>query len=368
MKSYAEINDKIRSGKAVVLTAGEVSVLARSLSPGEIARRVDVVTTATFGATCSSGAFLNFGQATPPIRAERIELNGVRACGGLGGGDTYVGATDGNPENPARGGAHVIEELVAGNEITLEAWGRGTDCHPRKHVKTRVSMESLNEAYLYNPRNASRDCNVATNSTDRVMYTCMGTLLPKMRNAAYATAGELSPLVNDPDCRVIGPGTRVFLCGTEGYVAWNGTRFTDNARSIAVTGDLKKMTTDFLRGVYYEGYGTALFVGIGIPIPILDEDMARRVSIRDEQIEVTIVDHGNENRVLGKTNHAALRSGEIVINGQKVRTAPVSSLAKAREIAAILKSWIEGGSFLLSEPACPTRPLTRLNGLEEREC
>ena len=108
-KTYQQINDKIRRGEAVVLTAEEVSELARSMSPEEIAEKVDVVTTGTFGAMCSSGAFLNFGHADPPIRMERIELNGVSVSGGLAAVDTYIGATDSNPANPAYGGAHIIE-------------------------------------------------------------------------------------------------------------------------------------------------------------------------------------------------------------------------------------------------------------------
>lgn len=378
-KTYAEINEKIKNGKAVVLTAEEVSKLAETLSPKEIAEKVDVVTTATFGAMCSSGAFINFGHANPPIRMEKIELNGVQVCGGLAAVDTYIGATECNPNSPAYGGAHIIEELVAGNDIVLEAWGKGTDCYPRKHIKTVINKNTVNEAYLYNPRNAYQNYNVATNTTDKIKYTYMGTLLPKMRNASYSTAGELSPLINDPECRTIGLGTHIFLCGTDGYVTWNGTQFhstkevnahgipTSNARTIAVTGDLKNMSTDFLRAAYYEKYGVSLFVGIGIPIPVLDEDMARRVSIRNEQIETTIVDYGNENQILGKTNYAALRSGEIEINGQKVRTAPVASLAKAREIADVLKSWIEKGEFLLTEPVRPMPTGTSLKSLKEIE-
>lgn len=374
-KTYAEINDKIKKGTAVVLTAEEVSELAKTLSPKEIAEKVDVVTTATFGAMCSSGAFLNFGHANPPIRMEKIELNGIRVSGGLAAVDTYVGATDCNPENPAYGGAHVIEDLVAGKEITLEAWGKGTDCYPRKHIKTHITKDTINEAILYNPRNAYQNYNVATNSTDKIKYTYMGTLLPKLRNASYSTAGELSPLLNDPECRTIGLGTRIFLCGTEGYVTWNGTQFhptkevnehgipTSNARTIAVIGDLKNMSTDFLRGVYYEKYGVSLFVGIGIPIPILDEDLARRVSIRNEQIETTVVDYGDGNKVLGKTNYAALQSGEIEVNGHKIRTTPVASLAKARQIADILKSWIQKGDFLLTEPVRPMPAGTSLKSL-----
>lgn len=374
-KTYAEINDKIKKGTAVVLTAEEVSELAKTLSPKEIAEKVDVVTTATFGAMCSSGAFLNFGHANPPIRMEKIELNGIRVSGGLAAVDTYVGATDCNPENPAYGGAHIIEDLVAGKEITLEAWGKGTDCYPRKHIKTHITKDTINEAILYNPRNAYQNYNVATNSTDKIKYTYMGTLLPKLRNASYSTAGELSPLLNDPECRTIGLGTRIFLCGTEGYVTWNGTQFhstkevnehgipTSNARTIAVIGDLKNMSTDFLRGVYYEKYGVSLFVGIGIPIPILDEDLARRVSIRNEQIETTVVDYGDGNKILGKTNYAALQSGEIEVNGHKIRTTPVASLAKARQIADILKSWIQKGDFLLTEPVRPMPAGTSLKSL-----
>ena len=378
-KTYAEINDKIKKGTAVVLTAEEVSELAKTLSPKEIAEKVDVVTTATFGAMCSSGAFLNFGHANPPIRMEKIELNGIRVSGGLAAVDTYVGATDCNPENPSYGGAHIIEDLIAGKEITLEAWGKGTDCSPRKHIKTVITKDTINEAILYNPRNAYQNYNVATNSTDKIKYTYMGTLLPKLRNASYSTAGELSPLLNDPECRTIGLGTHIFLCGTEGYVTWNGTQFhstketneygipTSNARTIAVIGDLKNMSTEFLRGVYYEKYGVSMFVGIGIPILILDEDLARRVSIRNEQIETTVVDYGDGNKILGKTNYAALQSGEIEVNGHKIKTAPVASLSKARQIAEILKSWIQKGDFLLTEPVRPMPTGTSLKGLQEIE-
>ncbi|HOI48544.1 MAG TPA: homocysteine biosynthesis protein, partial [Prolixibacteraceae bacterium] len=89
IKTYEEINRKIKAGEAVVLTAEEVSEMARSCSPEEIAERVDVVTTATFGAMCSSGAIINFGHTTPPIRMEKIRLNGVPCYEGLAAVDSY---------------------------------------------------------------------------------------------------------------------------------------------------------------------------------------------------------------------------------------------------------------------------------------
>lgn len=374
-KTYQEINEKIKTGKAVVLTAEEVSELSKTLSPKEIAKKVDVVTTGTFGAMCSSGAFLNFGHSNPPIRMEKIELNGIRVCGGLAAVDTYIGATDEHPENENYGGAHLIEALVKGKEITLEAWGKGTDCYPRKHIKTSININNINEAILYNPRNAYQNYCVATNSTSQTKYTYMGKLLPELQNATYSTSGELSPLLNDPECRTIGLGTRIFLCGTQGYVSWNGTQFhstkevneygipTSNARTLAVIGDLKEMSADFLRAAHYRKYGNSLFVGIGIPIPVLDEDIARRVSIRNEQIETTIVDYGNGNKTLGKTNYAQLQSGSIEINGEKVKTTSVASLPKARKIAETLKDWIQRGEFLLSEPVRPMPSGTSLKEL-----
>ncbi|WP_300748083.1 homocysteine biosynthesis protein [uncultured Alistipes sp.] len=375
-KSYEEINEKIRNGKAVVLTAEEVSELARTLSPKEIVRRVDVVTTGTFGAMCSSGAFLNFGHAEPPIRMERIELNGVPVSGGLAAVDTYVGATDCNPARPNYGGAHVIEELVAGHAIELEAWGKGTDDYPRRHIRSRITLADINEAILYNPRNCYQNYNAATNSSGRTLHTYMGTLLPKLRNVSYSTSGELSPLLNDPTCRTIGMGTSIFLCGTRGYVSWNGTQFNTEkpvndygipiggARTIAAIGDLREMTTDYLRAAYYEKYGVSLFVGVGVPIPILDEDLARDVSIRNEQITTNVLDFGDGEQPVCQTDYAALRSGTIEVRGQRVHTAPVASLAKAREIAARLKGWIERGEFLLTEPVRPMPEHSEIRGLK----
>ncbi len=379
-KSYEEINEKIKKGKAVVLTAEEISAMSKELSPKEIVKKVDVVTTATFGAMCSSGAFINFGHANPPIRMEKIRLNGVPAYGGLAAVDTYVGATACDPDNPQYGGAHVIQDLIEGKDIELEAWGKGTDCYPRKHIHTKINKDSVNEVYLFNPRNAYQNYNVAVNSTGKIKYTYMGSLLPNLRNATYSTSGELSPLLNDPEFRTIGMGTRIFLGGTEGFVTWPGTQFNtskpknehgvpmSNAATIAVIGDLKQMSADYIQAAYYEKYGTSLFVGIGIPIPVLDEDMAQRLSIRNDQIETTVLDYGVEGTpALGRVNYEQLRTGFIKVQGKKIRTAPVASLSKARKIANLLKQKIEEGDFELVQPVKMFPSNTSLNGLKEVE-
>lgn len=362
-KSYQEINEKIKKGEAVVLTAEEVSEMGKTLSPKEIADRVDVVTTATFGPMCSSGMFINTGHATPPIRMEKATLNGVPVFTGIAAVDLYIGATENHPEDPEYGGAHVIEALIAGENVELEAHAKGTDCYPRRSIHTTINKHNINEMVMFNPRNAYQNYAVAVNASNRIKYTYMGSLLPRLGNANYSTSGELSPLLNDPDLRTIGVGTRIFLGGTTGYVSWYGTQYkskselnefgvpVSNSATLAVIGDASRMSTSFIKAAYYEKYGVSMFVGIGIPIPVLDEEMAARVMIRNEQITACILDYGDPaHPELGRITYDRLMSGEIELNRKKIRTSSLSSLFKAREIADMLKKQITKGSFLLSEP------------------
>ncbi|WP_347839550.1 homocysteine biosynthesis protein [uncultured Draconibacterium sp.] len=379
-KSYEEINQKLKAGKAVVLTAEEVAQLAKKLSPEEIVEQVDVVTTATFGAMCSSGAIINFGHANPPIRMEKIRLNGVPCYEGLAAVDSYIGATACNPDNPDYGGAHVIQDLLECKDVVLEAWAKGTDCYPRKHIKTTININSINEFTLFNPRNAYQNYNVAVNTTPTIKHTYMGTLLPNLRNATYSTSGELSPLLNDPDFKTIGLGTRIFLGGTQGFVVWPGTQFhttrpkndlgvpVTNAATIAVMGNLKEMSADYIQAASYEKYGVSMFVGIGIPIPVLNTDIAKRVSINNSQIETSVLDYGtNGTPKLAQVTYEQLQSGFIKVKGKKIRTAPVASLKKARKIADELKKWLQNGQFEISKPVQMFPGNTSLNQLIETE-
>jgi len=361
-KSIQEINDKIKSGKAVVLTAEEVSAMGRELTPAQVVEKVDVVTTATFGPMCSSGMFINTGHADPAIRMESATLNGVPVFSGIAAVDLYIGATENHPERPDYGGAHIIEELIDGKNVELVAHAKGTDCYPRRDIRTTINRDNLNEMMMFNPRNAYQNYPAAVNGTNKIKYTYMGSLLPRLGNANYSTSGELSPLLNDPDMRTIGLGTRIFLGGTTGYVSWYGTQYKSNAEvnefgvpvsnaaTLSVIGDARNMSSSFIKAAYYEKYGVSMFVGIGIPIPVLDEEMAARVMIRNEQITTRIVDYGNpDHPELGRISYAQLMTGEIELNGKKIKTSSLSSLYKAREIADILKKQVSSGTFKLTE-------------------
>jgi len=375
-KTFEEINERIRRGEAVVVTAEEMVEIVEETGPEGAAKEVDVVTTGTFAPMCSSGAFLNFGHTRPRIKGHRVLINNVPAYAGLAAVDIYVGATEPAIDDPLNkvypgsfdyGGGHVIEDLVAGRTVHLVVEGYGTHCYPNRRVEMDLRLSDFRDAFLFNPRNCYQNYNCAVNLSDRIIYTYMGILKPHAGNINYCSAGQLSPLLNDPFYRTIGIGTRIFLGGGEGYVVWHGTQHNPQAPrtsagvpkapagTLAVIGDLKGMSSEWLKGASIQGYGPSLFVGIGIPIPVLDEEMARFTGVKDEDIYAQIVDFGwdypqMEVQVLGEVSYKELRSGKVLFQGKEVPAVPLSSYVKARQIAEILKGWIKEGRFLLGKP------------------
>jgi uncharacterized protein (DUF39 family) len=380
-KTIAEINERIRRGKAVVVTAEEVIDIAKEKGVRKAAEEIDVVTTGTFGPMCSSGAFLNIGHSKPRIKlgGGKVYLNDVPVYTGIAAVDVFIGANalpDDDPRNkfyPGEfnyGGGYVIQELVAGKDIKLTASAYGTDCYPRKKLETLINIKEINEAILFDVRNAYQNYNVAVNLSDKVRYTYMGVLKPNLGNANYCSAGQLSPLLNDPYYRTIGVGTKIFLGGGIGYVAWHGTQHSptalrgDNgvprrgAGTLAVIGDLKQMKPEWLVGTSMLGYGCTLTVGVGVPIPILSEEILRYTTVSDADILAPVVDYSEaypqrEPDILGEVSYAELKSGRIKVREKDVPTSSLSSHLKAVEIAGILKKWIETGEFLLTEPVAP---------------
>ena len=376
-KTIAEINEKIKKGEAVVVTAEEMIDIVKEKGAKIAAQEVDVVTTGTFGPMCSSGAYLNVGHTSPKIKlgGGRTTLNGIEVYAGFAAVDVCIGATalaQDDPKNKVYpgefkyGGGHVIQDLVEGKDIELKATSYGTDCYPSKKINNLINLKDLNEAVLFNPRNLYQNYNIAVNLSNKQIYTYMGTLKPNLGNANYCSAGQLSPLLNDPFYRTIGIGTKIFLGGGVGYVSWWGTQHNpgvkraDNgtpltpAGTAAVIGDLKQMNVKWLKGASFLGYGSTLSVGIGVPIPILNEEMAQFTAVSDEDISASIVDYSKAypegiSESVGRATYAELKLGKITINGKQVTTAGISSYYKAKEIAEELKSWIKKGDFLLTE-------------------
>jgi len=379
-KTIEEINAKIQKGTAVVVTAEEIIPMVQKHGPQKIAQEVDVVTTGTFSPMCSSGAFLNVQQPREKMKfgGGVVSLNDVPAYAGLAAADVYVGATalrEDDPRNskkqPGRfdyGGAHVIEDLIAGKTVRLKAGGHGTDCYPETHREQSIGLTDMTDAFMFNPRNCYQNYNVAVNLSKKPIYTYMGKLKPRIGNAYYCSAGQLSPLFNDPHYRTIGLGTRIFFCGAQGYVVWHGTQHNPTgprhengtprapAGNVALIGNLKEMNSSWVRAVSFTGYGVTLSVAVGVPIPILDADMAQCVAVTDADLTAPIVDYssfyprGEGAASLGEVSYAALKTGHIEIQGKQVPTGSFSSYQLAQKVAGRLKNLIRQGEFLLTQP------------------
>jgi len=293
--------------------------------------------------------------------------------------DIYLGATaipDDDPRNKVYpgefkyGGGHLIQEIVAGKDVRLEATAYGTDCYPRRKLETLINIKDLNEAVLFNMRNCYQNYNVAVNLSDKIIYTYLGVLKPNLGNANYCSAGQLSPLLKDPYYKTVGIGTKIFLGGGIGYVAWHGTQHNPTVKrkengipcvpagTLAVIGDLKQMKPEWLVGTSMLGYGVTLNVGIGVPIPILNAEVLQYAVAGDEDIYAPIVDYSQSYPqmipgTLGEVSYAELKKGKIKIQGKEVPTGNLSSYPKALEIAEELKSWIKKGEFTLTEAVAP---------------
>ncbi|MBN1184909.1 MAG: homocysteine biosynthesis protein [Bacteroidales bacterium] len=393
MKTYEEINNKIKSKKAVVLTAEEVIDYVAKKGLETAAKEIDVVTTATFGPMCSSGCFLNFGHTKPRIRISEAWLDDVLAYSGIAAVDVYLGATQLRHNDPANlyypgefrfGGAHVIEKLVAGKKVQLFGLSYGTDCYPRREIRTWFTINDLNQAIMVNPRNCYQNYNVAVNTSEKTIYTYLGKLKPKMKNACYCSAGQLSPLLNDPFYETIGAGTTVWLAGAPGVVYSEGTQHTgdverteagvptEGAGTLALTADMKKMNPKYVRAVSMVGYGVSLALGIGIPIPILNKEILHRTTVKDGDIYAPIVDYSSDypnctGKVLGKVSYKELKTNEINISGKKIEVGALSSYNTALEIAHLLKDEIKRGDFLLSEPSRRLPMKTKFKPLSIKE-
>lgn len=376
MRTIAEINDKIGRGQVVVWTAEQLKARVAEVGVTQASREVDVIVTGTFEPMESSGAILNLGHTDPPIKIRQCWLDGVHAYSGFGAVDLYLGATEPTaiaeaPEVEGaheRGGGHVIADLIAGKPVHLRAIGQATDCYPRASFETTITRDTINQFYLFNPRNLYQNFIVGVNGGDRPLFTYLGPLQPRLGNAVYSNPGSISPLLNDPNLQSIGIGSRIFLGGGIGYVTWEGTQHfplqkrlpnqtpIGPAATLALIGDAKQMNPRWVRGCYFKQYGPSIMLGVGVPLPVLNEEVVKHSAVLDQALVAPVVDFSIPRRVrptFGLVSYAQLKSGQIKIEGKIVRVAPLASILFSRQVALELKQWLEAGTFTLTEPVAP---------------
>jgi uncharacterized protein (DUF39 family) len=86
----------------------------------------------------------------------------------------------------------------------------------------------------------------------------------------------------------------------------------------------------------------------------LNEEILRHAAVRDEEILAQVVDYSESYPQcipgsIGEVNYKQLKSGRITVQGKEIPTSGLSSYLKAREVAQVLKDWIQAGKFFLTQ-------------------
>jgi putative methanogenesis marker 16 metalloprotein len=289
MKTLDEINERIRRGEAVVMTAVEFKEKAGGLSPQE----VDVVTCATCALMSGTAALLSMPVARRGEfqRARRVWINGVPAFPGpcpnerLGLVEAVVFGSSPSSQNPRYGGGHLFRDLVEGRgvEVVVEAGGR--------RMEKEVHLEEMEYAKLFTTRSSFRNYFAFVNRRRgrvKSIFSVLGLRGPLLE-ASVSGCGEINPLQNDPGLLTIGVGTRILLNGAPGYVLGRGTRFSRERPNLSVTAEMRGMIPRFMGG-FLTSAGPECITSLAVPIPVLNREIFEGLKVLDPQIGLPIAD------------------------------------------------------------------------------
>jgi putative methanogenesis marker 16 metalloprotein len=295
VRTIADINERLRRGEAVVLTAQEFKTEVRRghrFAVGE----VDVVTTATRGVMSGTAAMFGVPVAGRGVfaRAARAWLNGVEGFPGpapnerLGRVDLMVYGTAPSRDAPARyGGGHLFRDLLEGQEVEVEV---RTD--EGATLRRRATLRDFDFARMYNPRNAYRNYMAFGNFRGGPALPTIFGFRPMAAGSGVTVvgSGELNPLQNDPDLRTIQVGTRVLVNGAPGLVVGAGTGSTGARPNLSVVADMLPMDPRYAGGVVTSA-GVEVLNSVAIPIPVLTEATLRDLAAAlDERIPLPVAD------------------------------------------------------------------------------
>lgn len=380
MPTVNDINKKIETGKVNVLTAFEAKKIISEKGLSFFYETTDVVTCALFEMNVNSYVYLSFGQTDPLIYFSDVLINNIPACV-VGPTDIILSTTAISKDNPEYGGAHVIEDLVKGKPVHIKASGKGYEVFQNKDFESWFNLNDLNQARLFLNQGINQNSIVATNSGEHNIYTQMGLLIAKLENSTFNSSSFLNPLINDPFCRTIGIGSKIWIAGNVGYIIGSGSNHNPKQKrneknipigpavTLSTVVEIKNINPVWVRGGYLPSYGPVLYVGIGVPVPVTDIEMAKYLSVNDTDIDTTIVDFSIPRRTkptFGKCKYSELRTSTVIINKKPTLSAPLSSMAGAVEICNSLKEEIISGRFLLSEYVYPIDLNTEIKKLDAK--
>lgn len=301
-KSIHQINQKLKKGEAVVMTAMEFKKEVRSGYKFKVSD-VDVVTTGTRAVMSGTSAMLVIPVAEKGAfkRAEKMWLNGVPSyptsspVEGTGLVDTVIYGTQESRDNHGRyGGGHVLRDLVEGKSIEVECL-----TSDRKTLYSSFTLDQLKFARIYSFRNSYQNYMAFTNvknhksyrENPKSIFSCRP--IPLLRGLTMSGSGEMNPVENDIYNQVIRPGLNILVNGAPGVIIGYGTRATPGMRCLSVAADMHKMDHQFLGG-FNTSYGVEVTNGLAVPFPIVNQQVLDGLSeCLDENIPLRIGDIGD---------------------------------------------------------------------------
>lgn len=349
MRRVEEINEKIKRGDAVVLTAEEFK---RKVRDGEEVKDVDVVTTATCAIMSGTAAILSIPVAERGEfeRAEEVWLNDVPAFTGpcpnerLGIVDVIVYGTAHASSNFEYGGGHLFREIVEGKEIEVKVKTK------EGVIEKEVRKEDLGFARMITTRSAFKNYMAFVNTKEGEAETIFSVtkLKGSCKEISVTGSGEINPLENDPMRKTIAIGTKILLNGAIGYVMGEGTRSSADKPNLAVFADMKEMEGEFMGG-FITSKGPECITSIAIPIPVIDEGVFSNLKILDEDVRLPIADV-HDRIPFTESNYARVwQDGtdlEMEFSVDKCRRHDVCDVEKY----------------------CPTRAFSRFKGIDTSRC
>lgn len=308
-RTITEINQKIEKGEATVLTAQEISNLVRKGEEPDF-KDVDVVTTGTCGVMSGTAAILHVKVGEPGSfkKASEILLNGVPGFPGpcpnewLGSVDLIVYGTAHSVYDKNYGGGFLFKDIVQGREIEIEL--KSID---GKIIKSTTSLDEMGTVQMIGTRLAFKNYTAFVNPSKEPVNSIFHALNMEgpFKGLSFSGCGELNPLQNDPDMRVLKKGVRVLLSGSEGIVLGQGTRSSPEKPNLMISADMCHMDPYYLGG-FRTAAGPEVFNSVAAAIPILNKDILHDTFITNRDIKLAVADIRGRHQVLGFTDYASV--------------------------------------------------------------
>ena len=378
-RSEASLQERQADGALRVRAASAFRGLVQEEGLRTAYNCTDVVVAADAGFTDQASLHLSLGPTDPPIRFRDVALAGVSGLASGGPGEVVLPIGGGLSEPARRGGASVLNALLEGKSIALDAGGENTPLHPRRDLHTHLGLSRIGCGRLLLHRAISENGIVCCSSREGHCPSPWGSLLGPHITALYSSRGAGSIGLTMPGLAMLGPGCAVLVAGAVGWVVGPGSGHQPNIRrqesghaltpgaTAAVSVDLHDLNPRWIRSCFFPGHGSALMVAIAAAVPLLNRVIAEQAAAGQEQLKAPVLDVAIPRRLkpaLGSVSYAELASGHISVQGHKLRCAPAHSHRLAAEISKDLIHRLEQNRFPLRLPWQPLAERSTLMPLE----